>query len=194
MKRTITIADPASRIRTLQAKISANEKQDKKLLAEQLLLESVGAHAEATPPPEAAVAASAKKWLTGFSEPGVDLPGPRLYEIQIDRAGLALAADEFNRRMFAAKADDYRDWTATNSPRWNEITRRRAEALLALRAANKDAAAFRAEAAAVSPGVVSLPCDRVGGVFTGEPVGDVVQGFLEACVRAGIISMKDIKL
>jgi hypothetical protein len=192
-RHQITIDDPASRIRELQATLAANSQQDQDLLAEQLALEAAGVHAEATPPPEAAVAAAAQRFLNGHAQPGVDLPGPRLYDIKINRAGLRLAAEELDRRLFAATADAYRDWSRENMSRWHAITRRRAEAILALRAANREAAAFRTEAAAVGPGVVSLPCDRVGGIFAGEPVGDAVQGFLEGAARAGIISEKDLR-
>jgi hypothetical protein len=192
-KHQITLDDPASRIRELQSTLAANSQQDQALLQEQLALESIGVHAEATPPPEAAVAAAAQRFLNGHAERSVDLPGPRLYDIKINRAGLRLAAEELDRRLFAAIADNYRDWTITNMPRWREITRHRAEALLALRAANQEAAAFRAEAAAVAPGVVSLPDDRVGGIFSADPAGDAVQGFLENAARSGIIHEKAIK-
>ena len=183
---------PAERATEILITLRANDQHDAQLLAEQLVLEAEGVHAEAVPPPETAVQSSARRWLNGFASAPEELAGPRLYQIQVDRAGIKAAEAELQRQLFAAQAESYRDWLVACSPRWNTITKRRCRALLDLRRANRDAEQFRTEAAAVAPGGVSLPCDRVSGIFGAPIVGDQIYSFLETCVKVGILDRKDV--
>jgi hypothetical protein len=132
------------------------------------------------------------KWLNGHATAPAVSPNSRLHEIRLDRAGIALAIGDLERQIFHAMADAWHEWYSENQKHWIVIQKRRSRALLELRAANSAAAKFRNEAAGKSPGPVSLPGDRISGVF-GPPIsGDAIYRFLEEAVQAGIIDRKDL--
>jgi hypothetical protein len=182
-----TESDPTQLARELLATIRANDAADALLLAEQIELEAAGVQAEEDTPPAAQVDAAARTWMNGAAPPPVAPMGNRLYQILVSRAGIHIADDELQRQLFQAGAAVFRDWSAKNTPRWHKIQQRRAKALLDLRSANREAAEYRCEAAAICPGNPSLECDRISGVFAWPPITDSTTGFLESCMRAGII-------
>ena len=184
---------PAERARELLVTIQANAAHDALLREEQLQLEADGVRAEADPIAATQIEEAKSKWLNALAPQHIPALGNRLHQIQIDRAGIAAAELDLQRQLFAATADGYREWLTASAPRWVAISVRRCRALLDLRRANSEAEAFRAEAAAHSPGAVSLPHDRTSGVFGSPIVGDQIYGFLEACVKSGILDRKDIQ-
>ena len=126
-------------------------------------------------------------------QPGPRNPDERLWEVLVDRQGIELAIGELEQQLFSAKGDAFRAWMGENTERWSIIQRRRVNALLALREANRQAAAFRLEAASLCPGLVSLPGDRISGLFSASPVvGDGEYTFLQTCVREGFIGADEI--
>ncbi len=185
---------PESQTRTeaVEAKIALLRSKAAELHREHLELDAAGAHP--TPPAtEESPQQVAKRWLNGFG--GGPLPASkdaRLYEVIRDRNGLALALEDLDRQLFAARADASREYMAENMHHWHAIQLRRVRALLELNRANRAAAEFRRAAVAIGPGTASLPADRVGGLFSEPIVDGPIYRYLAECVRAGIVTAEEI--
>jgi hypothetical protein len=195
MKQTDTHStDPAARVTELMVAITALQQHDRAFLAEQLTLERGGATAKEASTRETP-ATRAQHWLNGHAtaRPAEDKDA-RLGQIVIDRAGVALAVTNLQSQLFDAQAEVYRAWMTAHEKDWAAIQRRRAKALLDLREANRAASRFRTAAQTVSPGAVSLPADRISGLF-GDPVvsgGDGQYTFLQAVIKAGFIDASEV--
>jgi hypothetical protein len=189
--RTEHSTDPSVHVNELTAAIRAQEQHDANDLREQLLLEGAGILPEepsGKPTPQSVKQAL----LNGHAKPISENKSQRLHEIRINREGRKLALEELSRQLFEAKAVAFYAWLRQNEKRWTIAQRKRCQALLDLRAANRECAKFREEATAVSPGAVSLPCDRISGIFGLPVVEDPQYRFLKACVEAGIISAQEM--
>ena len=172
MKTAATHDDPATRAHELQTAIKALEQHDKAFLHEQLLLEAGGAtpQEESTRPTPAT---RAQHWLNGrANQRPAENKDVRLGQIVVDRAGLALAVTNLQTQLFDAMAEVFRAWTQAHEKDWAAIQKKRARALLMLREANREANRFRNVAQTMSPGAVSLPADRISGLFGDPVVGD----------------------
>jgi hypothetical protein len=187
--------DPKSRpsdlLAELQVAKEALRKHDSEFRDEQIDLEKSGALDVAVAETDTPQTRK-QHWLNGYAANAPVSSNSRLHDIRLDRAGIALAIDDLERQIFHAMADHWHEWYSENQKHWLVIQKRRARALLELRASNAAAAKFRNEAAGKSPGPVSLPGDRISGVF-GPPIsGDAIYRFLEEAVQAGIIDRKDL--
>jgi hypothetical protein len=192
MKTDPHSTDPAARVTELTVAIKALQQHDAAFLREQILLEQGGARPVAPALQETAGTAR-QRWLNGHASGVVaENKDVRLHQIRIDRAGIEGAIGDLQTQLFDAKATAFHAWMRQNEKRWNAAQRKRCQALLDLRAANRECAKFREEATAVSPGALSLPCDRISGLFGLPIVEDPQYRFLKACVEAGIISAQEM--
>lgn len=189
--KTDTQTDHAVHVAQLIAAIKAQETHDRNDLHEQLLLEGAGILPEepsGKPTPQSVKQAM----LNGHAKPLAENKSQRLHEIRINREGRKLALEELSRQLFDTKATAFYAWMRVNEKRWFAAQRKRCQALLDLRAANRACSEFRLEATAISPGAVSLTADRISGIFGLPVVDDPQYRFLQACVAAGIITAQEM--
>jgi hypothetical protein len=170
--------------------------RDTLLLAEQLDLEAAGVKpAQASAVPDAR--RMAQTLLNGFAAPELQPGGhsaeARLFSIIKDREATQIAIDLLVSRELQARAVAVAEVMQAGLGDWRAIVRRRALALLELRAANRAAARFREAVTALSGAPPGLVCDRMFGPLFGPPiVGDQSYEFLKIAVAEGIVSAKEV--
>jgi hypothetical protein len=179
-------------------KFKAPQRSDLALRDEQISLEVAGASPNPAPELGDEPEQRARELLNGFAPaPRAAGSDGRLHQVLTERRAISIATDMLAQTEFQTRALAVAQVIEERQADWTEITRRRAKALLELRSANRDASKFRADVMrfAVSPHT-GLVCDWIGGIFATEfaPVADRSlngQGFLEACVSAGVITNKE---
>lgn len=124
-------------------------------------------------------------------------PGARLQELLRHARAVEKAIGALNDKNVQLQGPVLAELMASGGVTWREITRRRAEAVLALRAANEHARAFTKNFERVLGGPSHLRC-----AFTDQPrcpvfgpgaIDDRVYAFLSECLKAKIISQTEFE-
>jgi hypothetical protein len=138
----------------------------------------------------------AHQMINGFgtSPPVAGTDGERRHRILFERDQIQKADEQLRRREIEARADLIAEAMRRTADDWKQITRDRCLAILALRAANRRARAFREALAAQAGGVeFALPADRNHPLFADPPtVGGPFYEFLQDTVQLGAITQKEI--
>jgi hypothetical protein len=195
MTESKTDVTPAQLIDALMAKMGRLRDRDAELLAAQLDLEKTGVRPIA-PNAGPDVRDLATALLNGHALPADREPTneTRLYGIVTERKAIKIAIEALQSRETQARIIAAAEVIQETSADWRAIVRRRALAVLDLRRANAEAAEFREHVRRLAKQPPSLICDpHTGPVFGPPVVGDPVYVFLEACIKAGIVSRKELK-
>ena len=148
--------DPAVHVNELLAAIRAQEAHDANELREQLILEGAGITPE-EPSGKPTAQSIKQQLLNGHARPVAENKGQRLQQIILTRQGRALALEELSRQLFDAKATAFYAWMRANEKRWTAAQRKRCQALLDLRAANRECAKYSQVAGDHGPAATDDP-------------------------------------
>ncbi|PWJ87814.1 hypothetical protein C8D77_114105 [Mesorhizobium loti] len=186
---------PAQDLEAISRKRVAFTDRGKDILAARLELEHQGIRPEErsnSGPDPRDLAAS---MLDGSALPAArpPTPGEELFSLLVEQQAITIALDELAERENQARRIAAAEALQETAADWLEIVRQRALAVLALRRLNQEAAAFRDRIRRIAGGnPTNLICDFNSGPFAPAIVGDHVYSYLEACVKAGVISRSEI--
>jgi hypothetical protein len=186
---------PAAMIEAIVRKIAGLEERNRALLGRQLELEHDGVmpieHVERADAQSLAVELLNGHAVPTDSEP---TPGEVLHGIIKERAAIKIAIESLQNKETQARILALGEIMQEASSDWRMIVRRRAVALLELRAANVEATEFRERLRKLSKMTPTLICDRQAGSLFGPPiVGDESYRFFEDCIAAGIVAASEVK-
>jgi len=179
----------------LDRRITSLSERDATLLAEQLELEVNGAIAvapSAIPSPRVRVAellnGSAPDSLRGLRQ------GERMSAIIGERLAIRLAVETVSSQRVRAEIGVAAEVIGQHREHCAAIVRARVVALVALRATNREALAFKAEMTAAARVGLDWPADPSGRVFDDEWHGDSATAiFLESAVANGFVTAMEIR-
>ena len=183
----------ADMLAAIGRKVAALRARDGELLREVLDLEGSNV-APMQPGAERTVRDEAIRLLNGHAPPGAaHEPGIRLFEALRERQAIKLALDLLDDEHRAAQIARAGEILQANEAEWQEITRERIDACLALRRANARAAAFRARIVREGGAHLTLPHDPTTGIFA-APTNNAgpVYEWLAAAVRAGLLTQEEM--
>ncbi|MER8743868.1 hypothetical protein NKH54_12360 [Mesorhizobium sp. M1004] len=186
---------PAQEFEEIQRKAAGFKARGKDILAARLELEHQGIRPQEksnSGPDPRDLAAS---MLDGSTVPDdrPPTPGEELFRLIVEQRAIEIAVDALAEQENQARRIAAAEAIQETAAAWREIVRRRAMAVLELRKANQEAAAFREHLRRIGGNNPNLICDVTSGPLFGPPVvGDGAYTFLESAVAAGIISKKEI--
>jgi hypothetical protein len=180
-------------VAAFERKLAGIAAQDGPLLAEQLELEKAGVVPE-EPSALPNVRRMAAEMLNGSAPAalGEYNQGERLSLIIRKRAAIAEALQKGSHEHFKLCAVRLAWLLDKHGREWREIVRKRAMALLELRKANREAAAFRRMMISAAGIQLSLRCDRQGGPVFGEAVSDPAYEFLQEAIQEGFLLASEV--
>ncbi|QND59848.1 hypothetical protein [Mesorhizobium huakuii] len=186
----------AEQLEAISRKRVALNARDKDILAAVLDLEHQGIRPQeksTSGPDPRDLAASL---LDGSALPAArpPTPGEELFQLLVERQAITIALDALAERENQARRIAAAEALQETAADWLEIVRQRALAVLTLRRLNQEAAAFRDRLRRIAGGnPTNLICDfNSGPVFGPATIGDHVYSYLEACVKAGVLSRSEI--
>ena len=196
LSKSTTDKPPIGALELLEAlgrKRATLMERDRDLLTEQVVLEKAKIAPE-RPSGDVDPQRLARQMLNGFAPPEpTGKPGERLFAILHERAAVEIALDLLQQQDLQHRVLAVGEVMQRSGVEWRELTRQRALALIALRRANKACSEFRKSVTKIAGMAPGLVCDRQVGLLFGPPiVGDQGYTFLADCLRAQIVTQKDI--
>ncbi|TPN45308.1 hypothetical protein FJ976_24040 [Mesorhizobium sp. B1-1-9] len=186
---------PAQVIEAIQRKADGFKARDRELLASQLEMEQAGVRPQEsrTVGPEPREMAATLLNGMAIAADRDPTPGEELHKIIVERKAIEIALDALAGRENQARIIAAAEVLQESASDWREIVRQRAMCVLALRRVNAEAFAFRERIRRLARTNPNLICDVSSGPLFGPAVvGDHAYTYLEACVKAGIISRSEI--
>ncbi|MGE0117659.1 MAG: hypothetical protein AB7S71_01435 [Dongiaceae bacterium] len=189
---------PAEIVAAINRRIAALRARDTALIRRIVALETSGASAPAWQRLMPPVEEIARAILSGgWTPPTPDSAGAELAAARAERAGLAIAIERLDNEHGRASIVAMAERVQALDGEWRKISRRRAEALMELRAANAEAFRFKARHKLSTAGImrpdpaISTP-PQVSLLGLPHNAGPGYE-FLKACLINGIISQVEFE-